>query len=204
MIDAIQEQQVEQSIHYYHFKCVRCQIDFYDITDLKNHYFKLHIANKTGRKRRSSWATDDEASPKRLKPSPKSAEQLEQDRYDETMLNRVSCLVEDQIKLFNWKGIDESALHANLTKYEHVPKKRHLFKHGVIVWAQWKNMMWPAVVKKTNKEGGSALKISFRHYEIGAKRLGKHVFKLDSSRVELFYRCRQHADYKVLGKSVGF
>jgi hypothetical protein len=209
MMEFTDDDPVEQPIQYYHFKCVRCKIDFYEIADLKNHYFKVHI-KKTERKRSisvSAQSDEDDVNTqakklKRSTPSPqkKTAAQMEQEKHDETMLNRIGCLSEDEIKLFNWKGIDESGLYGNLVKYENVSKKRHLFKQGVIVWAGWKNMMWPAVLKKTTKEGGSSMKIHFRHYETGANRLGKHVFKSDSSRVELFYRCKEHADFKILGK----
>jgi hypothetical protein len=202
---------VEHPIKYYHFKCVRCKIDFYEIVDMKNHYFKVHMQVNDGKRTSSMALLDDseddetksssqQAKKTKRSPTKKTVEQLEQDKQDDMILNKMCDLTDDQIKLFNWKNIDESSLHDNLTKYTNVPKKRHFFKPNVIVWAQWQNMMWPSVVKKTTKESGSSLKIHIRHYETGANRLGTHVFKLDSSRVELFYRCKQHADYKILGK----
>jgi hypothetical protein len=114
---------------------------------------------------------------------------------------RLSELNEEEMKKFNLEDIDETELIKEIGDGVY-NKKRELLA-GRITWAEWRNFMWPAkIVKVTSRSitssSQSSLKIHIRFYERNPK-LGKSIFKMDASKVELFFKCKEHEHYKVLG-----
>jgi hypothetical protein len=245
----------------YRYNCVRCNLVYNQIDNLKEHYFDKHIntqsssltnpstAKKTNNlekitsnllksKRKSkrtktstsslddnedktndddqyyivsnetttssnssSFRTNSSITIKRRKLEPEIEPQTKS--IDDLVLNkRLTELTEDEMKTYNIENIDETALINEIGDGVY-NKKRELLA-GRVVWAQWRHIMWPAMIVKVHKTSRSAatisgLKIHIRYYEEPPKVKLGCVFKMDLSKVELFYKCKEHVHYKVLG-----
>jgi hypothetical protein len=61
-------------------------------------------------------------------------------------------------------------------------------EQGKIVWAKYGKLMWPARVEKLIRTGKTNViqKVSVRYFEANQKM--SYVFKLEPSKIELFFR----------------
>lgn len=127
--------------------------------------------------------------------SPASTETTPESDIDK----RLAELTEEEMKKFNLENIDETELVNEIGDGTY--NKRRELLAGRIAWVEWKHIMWPALIVKvtsrTATSSTSSLKIHIKFYEM-MRKLG-NVFKVDPSKVELFYKCKEHEHYKVLG-----
>lgn len=158
-----------------------------DIQSALNTSHKTHSSIEI-KKKRKLIDRDNEKSHSIASNSPELSAQLEK---------RLHELSEDEMKTFNLDNIDETP-YINGISESVIDKKRELLA-GKVVWVFWKQIMWPALIIKVSKggstKGGSSIKVHIRYYEMNRK-LG-NVFKMEPSKVELFYKCADHLHYKV-------
>ena len=145
----------------------------------------------------SSFHTNSSITIKRRKIEAPEEEVIRNDTDNDKRMNE---LTDDEMKKYNLEDIDETELINEIGDGVY-NKKRELLA-GKVVWAQWRNIMWPGLIVKVTSRTAksismSGLKIHIRYYEMRNK-LGS-VFKMDPSKVELFYKCKEHESYKVLG-----
>ena len=150
----------------------------------------------------TSFRTNSEITIKRPKLEKLTKDNEEATPFDNNNNNNkgLSELNEEEMKKFNLENIDETELLKEIGDGVY-NKKRELLA-GKIAWVQWRTIMWPALIVKvtsrsTTSSSTSSLKIHIRFYEMNQK-LGS-VFKMDPSKVELFYKCKEHENYKLLG-----
>jgi hypothetical protein len=68
---------------------------------------------------------------------------------------------------------------------------------GRIIWAERGDCMWPAKIVKVTSSSKSSLKINIRFYELNRKL--SSIFTMDPFKIEMFYKCKEHEQYKVIG-----
>ena len=179
------------AIKLYRFKCVRCNLIYSEIDLLKDHYFDKHIFYSTINN--TFFRSNSEIKIKRRKIEVEKEEISEIDK-------RLSELNEEAMKKFNLDNIDETEFVKEIG--DGVYNKKRELVAGRIAWVQWRNFMWPAKIMKATRHSNtsfyqSSLKIHIRFYEMNHK-FG-NLFKIDASKCELFYKCKEHEQYKVLG-----
>jgi hypothetical protein len=158
-------------------------------------------STRVSTKRKLSEVPSEEAlnktPPKQLKTTPRAnkREETPLDEYlDELNGNKLKKMVIDELEGFNLASIDETPYFEYSSKFN--TKRLRDIVAGRVAWAKWKHTMWPAMIERVNKDKRNNLRISIRYYEMNRK-LG-HMFSLDSSKVELFFKCEQHVDFKRL------
>lgn len=137
------------------------------------------------------------STPKQLKTTPRAnkREETPLDEYkDELDEKKIKQMEIDELEAFNLASIDETPYFEYSNKCK--TKRLRDIVAGRVAWAKWKHTMWPAMIERVNKDKKDNLRISIRYYEMNRK-LG-NVFFLDSSKVELFFKCEQHVDFKRL------
>jgi hypothetical protein len=122
-------------------------------------------------------------------------EQGEEEKALSDIYKRLSELNQEEMKTFNLEDIDETELIKKTG--DGVYKKIRELLTGRIIWAERRDCMWPAKIVKVTGSSKSSLKINIRCYELNRK-LGS-IFEMDSFKIEMFYKCKEHEQYKVIG-----